>query len=252
LSFRTQFNKILSHRGMEIIQSTREVLHSNARLEVGFDFLIRSVITVRGGKFNFAQIGANDGVSRAEDLISYVQEYDTTGLVVEPQPDMFETLKNNFKDYKKVVVLDKAIHLEKKSMTLYRLNQEMLADLPDMPLWATTNGIASFDRSHVVKHLKKLRLKESYIQEISVDCIGVDELMKLCGNNLDLFQIDVEGYDFEIINALDLEQICPKIFRFENLHMTKSQYQSIINKFSTVGYKFMADRSDTIAYLLEW
>ncbi len=234
---------------MEIIQSTREVLHSNARLITDFDFLLRNTIALRGGVFNFLQIGANDGISRADDLISYVREFETTGLVIEPQPDMFETLKKNFAEFSDIVSLDKAIHLEKKSMTLYRLNPAMLINLPNIPLWATTNGIASFDRSHVTKHAKKLRLNDSYIQEIIVDCIGVNDLMGLCKNHLDLFQIDVEGYDFEILNALNLEQFHPTIFRFENLHMTKLQYQSIISKFSNAGYKFMADRSDTTAYL---
>jgi len=48
------------------------VLASHTRLALDFDFLVRAQIDGRAGSFRFVQIGANDGVSRPDDLIAYV------------------------------------------------------------------------------------------------------------------------------------------------------------------------------------
>lgn len=240
---------MLSRWGLVVERSTPAVLNSKARLIVDFDFLIRCEIARREGAFSFAVVGANDGVSRPDDIIAYVRQFDATGVMVEPQLDVFKNLERNYSDHPGVILLNKAIHHERTTMILYRFNTEMLPDRSDLPLWATTNGMASFNRRHVLDHAKKLRLDADVIQELVVECISVDDLLTHCDRSPVLLKIDVEGYDYEILDALNLNRFHPSIIRFENLHMTEQQYRSILDKLSVVGYQFLAKRTDTTAYL---
>ncbi|HOZ08472.1 MAG TPA: FkbM family methyltransferase [candidate division Zixibacteria bacterium] len=224
------------------------VLASHTRLALDFDFLVRAQIDGRAGSFRFVQIGANDGVSRPDDLIAYVREFQAAGVVVEPQPDVFASLAHNFAAYPGVALLNKAVHRERKSMTLYRFAPDVLRQRSDLPLWATTNGMASFSRRHVLNHARKLRLGPEAVQELAVECVSLDEVLALVDGPPDVLKIDVEGYDFELLDSLDLARHHPRIIRFENLHMTGAFYAAAIRKLSAAGYRFVANRMDTTAY----
>lgn len=251
MSFRKSLNKLLGRWGFWLEHSTSEVLQANGKLSVDLDFLVRNEVEKHGGNFSFIQIGANDGISRPDDIIKYVKMYNNTkGVMVEPQPDMFTVLHSNFKNFPGIKLVNKAIHNEKKSMTLYRFDINLLGHNSEKPIWATTNGIASFSRQHVIDHAKKLNLSSEIIQEIMVECISLDELFSEIDFIPILLKIDVEGYDYEILNELNLKQFRPKIIHFENLHMEKSKYQAIINKYLSYNYRFIADNMDTTAYLL--
>ena len=248
MSFKKNLNKLISGFGFVIERSTPAVLKTDSRLEVDFDFLVRHEIDRLGGVFSFVEIGANDGDSRGDDFMTYVREFGAKGVMVEPQPDIFSKLKSNCEPHPGVVPLNKAVHNEKTSMTLYRFNPSMLHDRTDLPQWAKMNGIASFSRQHVLAHARKLRLNPNVIEELTVDCITLDDLLAPCDRSPDLLKIDVEGYDYEILNALDLDCYRPGIIRFENLHMKGPQYQSIVNKLSAAKYRFLANKKDTTAY----
>jgi FkbM family methyltransferase len=248
MSFRRSFNNLIKGSGFQIVHSTAAVTERSKMLDFDFDFLVRNEIMLKGKDFTFLQIGANDGDSRDDDLMKYVKEYGIKGWLVELQPDVFAKLQSKCSAYSDVVAFNKAIHHEKSDMTLYRFNSEILAEHANMPHWAKSNGIASFCRKHVVDHAKKLKLDESVIEEISVECISLDNLLKEFGRTPDLLKVDVEGYDYELLKAWDLEEFRPRIIRFENLHMKPAHYQEIIEKFASANYQFLANRMDTTAF----
>ena len=249
MSLRTTLNGILESWGYVIERSMPAVLKAKAKLDFDFDYLVRREVHRQQGEFCFIQIGANDGQSRPDDLMDYVQDYSAVGLMVEPQPDVFSRLEQNFAEYPGISLINRAVHRDKNNITIYRFDPEILQTRTDLPVWAQTNGIASFDRQHVVDHANRLKLGPGAIQAQSVDCISVDELIDLAPRVPDLLKIDVEGYDFEILDALDPNLFRPRIIRFENLHMPAQKYQVIIHKLSAAGYRFLANRSDTTAYL---
>jgi FkbM family methyltransferase len=248
LGSRKILNRLLNRWGLVVDRSTPAVLHAKARLQIDLDFLIRCEIARRGGAFSFVQIGANDGISRPDDIITYAREFETTGVMVEPQPDIFKTLENNYSDHPGIMLVNKAIHCEKTTMTLYRFGVDLLPQRSDLPLWATTNGMASFNRQHVLDHALSLRLGADVIEELTVECISVEELLPHCDPSPVLLKIDAEGYDYEILNALNLDRFKPSIIRFENLHMTRQRYRSIIDILSAADYQFLANTIDTTAY----
>jgi FkbM family methyltransferase len=226
------------------------VLQLKSSLDVDFDFIVHHEIFRNGGKFHFVQIGANDGISRPDDLIRFVRQYDATGIMVEPQPDLFKQLSNNMKDYPNIELINAAIHKNAKSMTLYRFDPETIQKNSDFPLWAKTNGIASFDRDHVAKHARRIGLSEDKIDSQQVPCLSMNELLARSQRVPDILKVDTEGYDYELITMLDLTQWRPTIIRFEYLHMSKIQYDDLICRLFNAGYRFLVEKQNTTAYLM--
>lgn len=251
MNARDVLNKWLAGKGYRIERTMPVILCEGARLEVDLDFLIHHEIFRQGGKFHFVQIGANDGVSRTDDLFHYVREYEATGIMVEPQPDLFEQLKDNLREFPSVELANVAIHKSEKSMTLFRLKPEILRERADLPLWAKTNGIASFDRNHVLEHARRIGLGEDVIDSQQVPCVTMNELLARCGRVPDLLKVDTEGYDYEVLSMLDLAQWRPTIIRFEHLHISGERYDGLIRRLHAAGYRFLADKMNTTAYLLQ-
>lgn len=248
---RELINKVLINSGHELERTMPAVLRHNARLILDFDFLVQHEIFRNGGNFNFVQIGANDGVSESDDLIRYVRQYKTRGIMVEPQPDLFAKLTENFSAYPDIQLVNKAIHASETSMPFYSIDSSYIEHLENVPQWARVNGIASFDKEHVLKHLVRIGLTEEAIKQQAVPCITLNELLSLSTAVPDVLKVDVEGYDYQLLSMLDLEAYCPRIILFEHLHMNTDDYEALILKLSTVGYRFLADKKDTTAYFVQ-
>lgn len=106
---------------------------------------------------------------------------------------MFERLKYNYREYPLVTPARTALHPTLKAITLYRPDPAKLAQLP-----AYACGIASVDPKW---HERS----------------GVPELLTSHGlTRLDLLQIDVEGFDAEVIRMIDFSRVRPGIIKYES------------------------------------
>ncbi len=251
MNARDVLNKLLAGKGQRIERTMPIILRENVQLKLDLDFLIRHEIFRNGGSFHFIQIGANDGVSQEDDLFRYVRDYSASGVMVEPQPDMFLELQKNFSVYPDIVLVNKAIHANNHVMTLYSLNKEIIKDRMNAPHWASKNGIASFEKAHVLKHVKRIGLTDSVITMQEVPCITLDDILKSSARVPDILKVDAEGYDYEVLSMLNLHQCRPPIIHFEHLHMVGGQYDGLIRRMMAVGYRFLADKMNTTAYLIE-
>jgi len=250
MSARRQINKILKKFGYEIIYSNPAVVENDSKFDFNFDYLLTKSIENKPDDFFFIQIGANDFVSRKDDLFDYVRDYENiSGLLVEPQPDLQNKLSELQNNYPKLKIINKAIHNEQPTATLYRLKFDNVKNLDLLPHWAKTNGIASFYYDHVLSHAKKINLDASSIEEIAIDCISLNNLLEEHNHAPDLLKIDTEGYDYHILNEIDFDKYKPGIIRFENLHMKRENHSQLIRKMKHYGYKFFADKNDTTAFL---
>lgn len=249
MNLRDVLNKVFAGKGYRIERSMPVIFREDVCFNADLDFLIQHEILRRGGNFHFVQIGANDGVSRSDDLIRYIRQFNATGIMVEPQPDLFAQLQKNFVDYPDIELVNKAIHKTENAMTLYRLDPAVLAGIADLPLWAQTNGIASFDRAHVLEHASRIGLGGEVIESQQVPCVTLGELLVQSGKTPDVLKVDTEGYDYEVLSMLDLAQSKPTIIRFEHLHMSSEQYERLVYRMIEAGYRFLADKMNTTAYL---
>ena len=195
-----------------------------------------------GEDFYFIQVGANDGIS-FDILYDVVKERKSRGIVIEPLEDFYAKLCVNYKDFPEVIKVKKAVHPTDKSVTMYRVDPAMQKNLQS---W--TSGIASLDPLH---H-KKSDTDSKYIIEEQVEALPLMEIITQAqtGFNIDLLQIDVEGFDFEILKMVDFRKIKPLVIKFEFSNLSAQDLKSSKLLLKNNGYYLFTNGDDMIAILL--
>jgi FkbM family methyltransferase len=187
----------------------------------------------------FVQIGANDGV-RFDDLSRFLMHHACKGLVIEPLPDVFLQLQANYAEYPSITPINKAIHASARSLPLYRVEPNALRRYP---AWAA--GIASFDREHLRRH----DIDANDIKSESVECVP---LMALLTQHdlleLDLLQIDTEGYDAEIIRMIDFARCRPRVIKYEHKTLSREGRAELEAMLQRHGYRSAREATDTVAW----
>jgi FkbM family methyltransferase len=206
-----------------IIRDPSLLVRSSLRYVVSNELL-------KNPRLTFLQIGAFDGVGD-DDLRELVTAYKLRGVLVEPQPAAFSRLQENYRNHPQVTLLRAAIAETEGTRDLYchRSHASMAA---------------SFDRQHLRKH--GIRDRDIVIQQ--VPCHTVESALRTAGmDNVDLIQIDAEGYDWPIIRSIDLNRIRPRIMRFEYRHMSDSDADACLAHLADSGYRFIVEMKDIIA-----
>lgn len=180
--------------------------------------------------FTFVQVGAFDGRT-ADPIYPLVQEFGIRGIVVEPQAQMLETLTANYAAHPQVVVVNAAIADADGARAFY----------------STTQGpsrYASFSRSHLLEH----GVAPGAVVAQTVSCVTIASLLRQHGlTHCDLIQIDAEGYDYEIVRAIDFDAINPLIVRFEHVHLSNRDCDDCVALLASRGFRFISERRDIIA-----
>ena len=211
-------------------------------------FLYRYLAVHR--RLTFLQIGANDGVLNDPIYNFNVRNKDVvSGFVLEPLPDIFELLVENYRSCPDIKPVNIAIHATQSEMTLHRVKSKHSGKMHKF-----AKGIASFDEDHWKK--TGLVPNSNVMEKVKVCCTSFSDFIN--SNNvdkLDLLLIDTEGYDYEILMSIDYLAIKPKIIRFEhgvrNGLMPPEQFIEICNHLNLYGYQIIAESYDATAYLLD-
>jgi FkbM family methyltransferase len=181
-------------------------------------------------RMTFLQIGAFDGVGE-DDLRELVTTHNLRGVMVEPQPAAFARLQQTYRNQRQVTLLQAAIAESEGTRDLYchRSHASMAA---------------SFDRHHLRKH----GIADRDIVAQPVPCHTIESALRVGGlSNVDLIQIDAEGYDWPIIRSIDFARIRPRMIRFEYRHMSDADADACLAHLATNGYRFLLESNDIIA-----
>lgn len=200
-----------------------------------FDDPLKLVVAYaqRGGRrpdFTFLQVGAFDG--RTEDPIyPLVREFGIRGIVVEPQLQMLETLRANYADQPQVTVVNAAVADSEGTRDFYSTS-------------VGQSRKASFSRSHLLEH----GIRPENIVAQKVRCATIASLAREHGlPRCDLIQIDAEGFDGQIVRAIDFAALQPVIVRFEHVHLTNRECDACVELLASHGFRFIGQRRDIIA-----
>lgn len=206
--------------------------------------------------FYFVQVGGNDGFAN-DPIFRLVKKYGWKGIIVEPQQDVFANrLSKTYRLEKRVILENCAIAAETGFKKLYKI-------AVSNSRWAT--GLATFDKEvmlHRVKNnprikeraaregVKPLANDEDYITYEKVPCTSVSDLMeKHHFSQLDLLQIDTEGFDYGVIQTIDFSKLKPKMISFENHLLSKTDFDSCMKLLTSNGYQIQHFKGDTLAWL---
>ena len=64
---------------------------------------------------------------------------------------------------------------------------------------------------------------------------------------MDYFQIDTEGFDYEVIKMIDFDRINPKMIKFENVSLSKKDNNLVNSLLVKQGYYIFKENNDTVA-----
>ncbi|MDQ7730920.1 FkbM family methyltransferase [Halomonas sp. SpR8] len=190
----------------------------------------------------FISVGANDGIKH-DPIAPFLKKYDWEGVFIEPIPEYFSLLKENYKKSRKIILEQAAIGSEESQKNIYLIN-------PKAP-WITIffgKRLASFDRKIIESHSWYVPMLRKNIINLEVAVIPLRTIIEKYEYwDVDLITIDVEGYELEVITSLDFTKIKPKIIFFETKHLTINGYEKIVNLLETEGYKIFALGRDSYA-----
>lgn len=188
--------------------------------------------------FSFIQVGANDGVS-FDFLYEFVTKRKSSGLVIEPVKEYFAELLVNYLSFQNIIPVNKAVHPTDKQVVVYKINENVKNKYPD---WV--KGIASLDANH---H-KKTNIESTDIIATTVDADTLENIIaeNFTGGQVDYFQIDTEGFDYEILKMINFKKNRPLMIKYEsvNLGLLEKDYAMALLK--KAGYYVFIEHGDTI------
>jgi FkbM family methyltransferase len=174
-----------------------------------------------GRSATLVNIGANDGVT-GDPLYNLIRANPQwTVLFIEPIKALHERLKLNFPTgnylFERVAIADQA-----GTKPFYYVSDEMKTTKPDVPWWYDQLG--SFNREHILKH--DVQYGTGYEPFIVSEDIPCDTLCAVLTKHrlisaVDIFHIDTEGYDYEILKQIEFSSKRLRAIFYENKHLTK-------------------------------
>lgn len=221
MMFKT-IKKIVNLFGFKLVNKNtiknNNILSSNSILNL--KFVLNNIfkkVEIR----NLIQIGANDGVS-FDEINFFIKKYKVESILIEPIKENFNKLKNNYKDLKFIKFENVAISCNDEINYLYKVsskfNKYYDSHIPAIP---------SFNKKHLLNH----GVKNSHIIKEKVNSLSIKELIKKYEiKKLDLFFVDAEGYDGNIVLDLLTQTELRPIIIFEYIHIENKIFKNVINK----------------------
>jgi len=178
----------------------------------------------------FVEAGANDGISQPNTCF-YEREKNWTGLLVEPNPIMFQRCKIN---RPKSFVENYALVSEN-----YEGNtiQGDFLDTNYDSLVSSVTDVGDWDNVYLSG--RRNYILNGDVNLITVETITLTKLLDKHGiTNIDFFSLDVEGYEISVLNGLDFSRFRPKYMLIETANFSEIQ-EKIKEYMKEKNYKFI-------------
>jgi FkbM family methyltransferase len=205
--------------------------------------LLLTGVPAERADFCFVQVGANDGV-KDDPLRRFVTKYHWRGILVEPQPQVFEKLVKNYEAEKQLLFENVAIDAADGTARLFVADPK--DGSPNLTVFASLKKDAL--RRGLKDALRRgLTGQEASAREIEVQALSVRSLLRKHHiESLDLLLTDVQGYDCEVVNQFLDCGVRPKIIHFEHCHTARSVLNKLYRRLVSQGYRFIELDVDTL------
>ena len=197
--------------------------------------LALSKLLLERPELTLLQIGANTGKGK-HDLFDHITKFKIRSVLVEPQPDVFKMLRDNYADLPHVACENVALAREEGGRKIYRLSE--LADQFDAQQRGFGTGIASFSREHVWDYFVNHCTPEGLRQDQDKIVVAFDVLV-----------VDTEGFDFEILKMVQIDDHRPSLVKFEHRHLSRHDRRAAWEHLRVRGFQqfVMKASGDTVA-----
>ena len=208
------------------------------------DYLTR--LNSDGKGLVFVKVGANDGVSGDPCARLFLENSEWRGLLVEPVPYLAEKLGNIYSDKKRFTIEQVAIGGRRTQACFYYVREDANREIKDLP--SHFDMLGSFDRQHIIDHFDGVL--EPYIVEVLIDVETLAELLDRNGvTQVDLLQVDTEGFDWEVLQSLDFQRVKPKAIYIEHKHLTSESRADMRKLLTRHNYSIYDCGNDFFAFV---
>lgn len=251
---KTGIVNLVDRLGYEIRQkpsalSVRELTHLESCLHL---------LTNMRQTLNIVQVGANDGITN-DPLFDFISNhpYSTRVILCEPQTYLIPELEKNYGFHDAKYIFNGAIGPE-TSLKLYRIKRECWPECSvpyakDWPEYRAPTGVTSSSYDHVLtwvsKYYKGNLQYQDVIEDVSVDCVNVRQLLQKAGlfDTIDVLQVDAEGFDDQVIYASNIGDFQPLVVNFEYGNLPQQRAQELREYLTQNGYIFSQHGIDGLA-----
>ena len=202
--------------------------------------ILNELQSLKGQNVFFIQVGGNDGIV-ADPISPTVKKLGWSGIIIEPVPQYYEKLKENYAGYERVDCLNIAIG-QKGEQTIYFANEKYVERERRETGEVFSQGVASFNR----EHLLDFGLSPDDIGSINVP---VDTLASVLNEKkpiIDLLVIDVEGAELSVLKSMDWSKSVETIV-FESDHMRNDDRIILNELLEASGYSVFWKWPDSFA-----
>jgi FkbM family methyltransferase len=201
--------------------------------------LLAGSIERRKGRFEVLQIGANDGVEN-DPIHHNVLSRGWYLCAVEPMPGPFQRLQSNYRDVRTVTCLQCAVGHVDGEATLYTLASPRADSVDD--------HLSSFSIDILRKHWRSIPDLQQRITTQTVRCLTFHSILGQSSlQEIDMLQIDTEGFDYEIIKMAFSAGLFPPILAFEWQHLDRQAMWDCRCDLIKHGYCWSLSKGDVIA-----
>ena len=115
------------------------------------------------------------------------------------------------------------------------------------PEWYEKLG--SFFPENVYNKSELIPNIDEHIVKVQVKCVTLENLIqKHDVQRIDVFVVDTEGYDFEIIKQIDFERFKPSIIVYEHTHLNNDEKYECKRYLRKIGYTVVQKNCNTLAF----
>ena len=235
--------KALIQRCVKLFGYRIEKLNDTVEAPIDVLGLLLTKISAERPDFFFVQVGANNGLTD-DPIRQFVTKYHWHGVLVEPQPQVFQQLLKNYEQEKQLAFENAAIADQDGTAQLFvATHQDETADL---------TVFASLKKDALIRGLDNPKAAgvQLQVQAVEVPALSVQTLLaKHRIAKIDLLLTDVQGYDREVVEQFLACGVEPTIIHFEHCHTTRPALTALYRKLVKRGYRFNELEIDALCYL---
>ena len=217
--------------------------------------LISETLHYIGKNYNdilVVQIGAMDGIS-FDDTRGHLDLYNWKCLLVEPIPDLYNELKENFKDRANYTFEQAAITDYDGTATMLTVPSNAIVEQNLHPGYKGMSALYPLRNGFGTSYKRDVEVKTNFGKDIEVPCMTLNTLFKKHNiSSFDILICDAEGHDWEIFKQLDLQEYRPNFIRLEYVNLTEEEKVLTKNKLETNGYIVQIGQNIDAVYKFLW
>jgi FkbM family methyltransferase len=161
---------------------------------------------------------------------------------------VFDRLSRNYGRVAGVSLENAAVAERDGRLPFHYLAEPGEEERDGLPGWY--DGIGSFSREAVMSHARDIPDIERRLVVEDVPALTFESLCEKHGlEEVDLLLIDAEGYDWELIRAIDFARRSPRLLIYEHYHLDPDGRRACRAHLERIGYETMEEHFDTFCLL---